>query len=619
MKNIFIHLRVHTNFSLAEGMLSFDYLSKFCRQNNQPAIAITDTSNMFGVLEFSINMVSKGIQPIIGMQVNISGTENLENCVGEVVLIAKNEIGYKNLLVLTSELSVNSNFDKFISYENLKHYKDGIILLTGGIENGFVGKPASLGNLKLVNDRLKILKDLFDDNLYIELQRHGIKSQVNAEKILLDSSHKFNLPLVATNDCFFENENKFNAHQVLTCIDKGLTISSNNRRLLTKEHYIKDSNKMISLFKDIPEAVENTVVIAQRCSFFAKTHEPILPKFPGLQNVSETEYLSNVSKEGLMKRFQVSNKKFTEKEKVIYENRLLNELNIINKMGFAGYFLIVYDFIRWSKDNNIPVGPGRGSGAGSIVAWSLNITDLDPIKWGLLFERFLNPDRISMPDFDIDFCQSKRDEVIRHVQNIYGNDRVAQIITFGSLQARGALRDVGRVLEIPYGKVDELCRLVPNNPASPTTLKEALDIEPKLSLAIQSGEEISQLFEISLKLEGLLKNAATHAAGLVIGDKPLVEIIPLYKDPKSNIPSTQYNMKYTELSGLVKFDFLGLKTLSILDMASSLLRETDSSFKLEDIPLDDVNTYKEISTGETTGIFQLESKGMRDVLSKLLK
>ena len=263
MKNIFIHLRVHTNFSLAEGMLSFDYLSQFCIKNNQPAIAITDTSNMFGVLEFSINMVSKGIQPIIGMQVNISGTENLENNVGEVVLIAKNETGYKNLLVLTSELSVNSNFDKFISYENLKYYKDGIILLTGGIENGFVGKPASLGNIKLVNDRLKILKDLFHDNLYIELQRHGIKSQINAEKILLDSSHKLNLPLVATNDCFFENENKFDAHRVLTCIDKGLTISSNNRRLLTKEHYIKDTNKMISLFEDIPEAVENTVIIAK--------------------------------------------------------------------------------------------------------------------------------------------------------------------------------------------------------------------------------------------------------------------------------------------------------------------------------------------------------------------
>ncbi|MFL2819383.1 MAG: DNA polymerase III subunit alpha [Candidatus Puniceispirillales bacterium] len=614
MKNIFIHLRVHTNFSLAEGMLSFDYLSKFCIQNNQPAIAITDTSNMFGVLEFSINMVSKGIQPIIGMQVNISGTENLENCVGEVVLIAKNEIGYKNLLVLTSELSVNSNFDKFISYENLKHYKDGIILLTGGIENGFVGKPASLGNLKLVNDRLKILKDLFDDNLYIELQRHGIKSQVNAEKILLDSSHKFNLPLVATNDCFFENENKFNAHQVLTCIDKGLTISSNNRRLLTKEHYIKDSNKMISLFKDIPEAVENTVVIAQRCSFFAKTHEPILPKFPGLQNVSETEYLSNVSKDGLMKRFQVSNKKFTEKEKDIYENRLLNELNIINKMGFAGYFLIVYDFIRWSKDNNIPVGPGRGSGAGSIVAWSLNITDLDPIKWGLLFERFLNPERISMPDFDIDFCQDRREEVIQYVRGRYGKDRVAQIITFGSLQAKAAIRDVGRVLEMPYGQVDKIAKLIPFIPSNPVTIQEAIDTEEALQKEISEDDQVEKLIETAIDIEGLNRHASTHAAGLVIGDRPLNQLVPLYKFSEEEIPATQFNMKFVEKAGLVKFDFLGLKTLTVLAKAETLIRKKYKKFVLNEISLDDPKTYEMLSTGATTGIFQLESAGMKDVL-----
>ena len=416
---------------------------------------------MFGVLEFSIEMVSNGIQPIIGIQVNISGVTNLDNSIGEVVLIAKNEIGYKNLLVLTSKLSNNSEFDKFINYEDLKNYRDGIILLTGGIENGFVGKPASLGNIKLVNERLGVLKELFENNLYIELQRHGIKSQINAEKILLDASENFDLPLVATNDCFFENENKFNAHQVLICIDKGLTISSKNRRLLTKEHYLKDSKKMVSLFEDIPVAIENTVIIAKRCSFFVKTHEPILPKFPGLAKISETDFLSDISKKGLMKRFEFSPEKFTDQAKDNYLDRLTNELNIINKMGFAGYFLIVYDFIKWSKNNNITFGPGRGSGAGSIVAWSLNITDLDPIRWGLLFERFLNPERISMPDFDIDFCQDRREEVIQYVRERYGKDRVAQIITFGSLQAKAAIRDVGRVLEMPYGQVDKIAKLIP--------------------------------------------------------------------------------------------------------------------------------------------------------------
>ena len=617
MKNIFVHLRVHSNFSLAEGMLSIDYLSEFCRSNNQPAIAITDTSNMFGVLEFSINMVSKGIQPIIGIQVNISGLSSSENSIGEVVLIAKNEIGYRNLLVLTSELSTSSDFEKFISFENLKTYKDGIIVLTGGIENGFIGKPASLGNTKLVNDRLKILKELFYDNLYIELQRHGIKGQIDAEKILLDSSENFDLPLVATNDCFFENENKFNAHQVLTRIDKGLTISSNSRRLLTKEHYLKDTNKMISLFQDIPEAIENTVNIAKRCSFFAKTHEPILPKFPGLKNIDENDYLFDISNKGLMKRFQFSIKKFTDQEKETYQNRLTKELNIINKMGFAGYFLIVYDFIKWSKDNNIPVGPGRGSGAGSIVAWSLNITDLDPIKWGLLFERFLNPERISMPDFDIDFCQDRREEVIKYVRERYGKDRVAQIITFGSLQAKAAIRDVGRVLEMPYGQVDKIAKLIPFIPSNPLTIQEAIDTEESLQKEISEDEQVDHLIKTAINIEGLNRHVSTHAAGLVIGDRPLNQLVPLYKFNEEEIPATQFNMKFVEKAGLVKFDFLGLKTLTVLAKAEALIRKKDKNFNLDKILLDDSATYEMLSSGSTTGIFQLESAGMKDVLMGL--
>ena len=614
MKNTFVHLRVHSNFSLAEGMLSFDYLSKFCRNNLQPAIAITDTSNMFGALEFSLEMVSKGIQPIIGIQVNIAESNENEIDVGEVVLIAKNEIGYKNLLALTSQLNNNIDYKKFITWQNLKNHNDGLILLTGGIETGFIGKPASLENTTLVTKRLKILKKLFQDNLYIELQRHGLKNQIISEKILIDAAENFNLPIVATNDCFFENPQKFNSHQVLTCIDKGLTISSSNRRLLTPEHYLKDSSSMISLFKDIPEAIENTIVIAKRCSYFAKTHKPILPKYPGLKDISENDFLYKISEEGLKGRINCLNIKFTTEEELKYFKRLKLELSIINEMGFSGYFLIVYDFIKWSKDNNIPVGPGRGSGAGSIVAWALKITDLDPIKWGLLFERFLNPERVSMPDFDIDFCQDRREEVIQYVRNRYGHDRVAQIITFGSLQAKAAIRDVGRVMEMPYGHVDKIAKLIPFIPSKPMTIQEAIESEDALKQEISENEQVEQLIKTAIDLEGLNRHASTHAAGLVIADKPLSELVPLYKFNEEEIPATQFNMKFVEKAGLVKFDFLGLKTLTILSKAEMLIKAKDKKFNLSDISLDDKKTFEMLSSGSTTGVFQLESAGMKDVL-----
>ena len=614
MKDLFIHLRLHSNFSLAEGMLSFDFISKFCIENNQPAIAITDTFNLFGALEFSLKMLSCGIQPIIGIQVNICQNGNDAKDIGEVVLIAKNEIGYKNLLFLTSRISNSENYHKFINSNELEKYKDGLILLTGGVENGFLGKPASLNNAKLTNDRLQFLKKLFHDNLYIELQRHGIKSQIIAEKILINLADKNDIPIVATNDCYFENENKFDAHQVLTCIDKGQTISSDDRRILTKEHYLKDPKKMISLFKDIPEAIKNTTIIAQRCSFFVKTRKPMLPKFPGLKNISETDYLSNISNQGLENRLSSSSMNFSATEINNYKNRLKKELKIINEMGFAGYFLIVYDFIKWSKDNNIPVGPGRGSGAGSIVAWSLNITDLDPIRWGLLFERFLNPERISMPDFDIDFCQFRREEVIEYVRNRYGIDRVAQIITFGSLQAKAAIRDVGRVLEMPYGQVDRIAKLIPFIPSKPITIQEAIDNDDILKNEIAENEQVQNLIETAINIEGLNRHVSTHAAGLVIGDRSLDELLPLYKFNEGEIPATQFNMKFVEKAGLVKFDFLGLKTLTVLSKAETLIKEKYKNFNLSQISLEDENTFKMLSTGSTTGVFQLESAGMKDVL-----
>ncbi len=614
MKNLFIHLRLHSNFSLAEGMLSFEDLSKFCIENNQPAIAITDTNNLFGALEFSLKMTSYGIQPIIGIQMNISQNGKDDKDTGEVVLLAKNEKGYKNLLFLTNSFSSNENYEKFIDGIELEKYRDGLLLLTGGVENGFLGKPASLNNLKLVKERLKYLKNIFNDNLYVELQRHGIKSQLIAEKNLIDLAYEYDVPLVATNDCFFQNEDKFEAHQVLTCIDKGLTISSDNRRMLTKEHYLKDPKKMISLFKDIPEAIENTIVIAKRCSFFLKEINPILPKYPGLENISEADYLLKISFKGLVERFNLSTTKFTDDEKINYKNRLDKELKIINEMGFAGYFLIVYDFIKWAKENDIPVGPGRGSGAGSIVAWSLSITDLDPIRWGLLFERFLNPERISMPDFDIDFCQDRREEVIDYVRNRYGKDKVAQIITFGSLQAKAAIRDVGRVLEMPYGQVDKIAKLIPFVPSKPITIQEAIDTNDVLKNEIVKNEQVQNLIETATNVEGLNRHVSTHAAGLVIGDKPLYELLPLYKFNEDEIPATQFNMKFVEKAGLVKFDFLGLKTLTFLSKAEALIRLKDKNFDLSKISLNDKKTYEMLSTGSTTGIFQLESAGMKDVL-----
>jgi DNA polymerase-3 subunit alpha len=614
MKQNFIHLRNHSNFSLAEGMLSFDYLSKFCIENFQPAIAITDTSNMFGVLEFSLKMVSLGIQPIIGIQVEIAESSFDEINVGEVVLIAKNDQGYKNLLKISSNFTTNSQFKKIVSYNDLKKYHDGLILLTGGVEKGFIGYPASIANRKIVHIRLKLLQEIFDDNLYIEIQRHGMSTEDVSEALLLNAAKDLNLPIVATNDCYFQSPDKYYSHQILTCIDKGLTISSPNRRVLTREHYLKNTDQMTDLFKDLPEAIENTIIIAKRSSFLVKGHKPILPRFPDLDNITENDYLIKISLEGLEKRFQMSLENFSSDKKSTYNERLKNELDIINNMGFSGYFLIVYDFIKWSKDNNIPVGPGRGSGAGSIVAWALQITDLDPMKWGLLFERFLNPERVSMPDFDIDFCQDRRGEVIDYVRNRYGHDRVAQIITFGSLQAKAAIRDVGRVMEMSYGHVDKIAKLIPLIPANPLTIQEAINSEELLRKEMSDNDQVKNLLLTAIDLEGLNRHVSTHAAGLVIGDRPLNELVPLYKLNDEEMPATQFNMKFVEKAGLVKFDFLGLKTLTILSKAESLIKKKQEKFNLSNILLNDVKTYEMLSTGDTIGVFQLESAGMRDVL-----
>jgi DNA polymerase-3 subunit alpha len=443
--------------------------------------------------------------------------------------------------------------------------------------------------------------------------RHTLPAEAKIEPELIELAYDRGLPLVATNEVFFSDEGMFEAHDVLLGIAEGTTVSNQNRRRLTREHRFKSAAEMAALFADLPEAIANTLVIAQRCAYMPENRKPILPAFTSDTGADEVTELARLAELGLTKRMAVA--KFADEQ--VYIDRLAFELNVISKMGFAGYFLIVADFIQWAKNNGIPVGPGRGSGAGSVVAWALTITDLDPIRFGLLFERFLNPERVSMPDFDIDFCQERRDEVIRYVQQRYGNDRVAQIITFGKLQARAVLRDVGRVLEMPYGQVDKISKLVPNNPANPVTLQQAIDGESQLRDMRRDDEQVARLLSIGLKLEGLYRHASTHAAGVVISDRPLEQLVPLYRDPRSDMPVTQFNMKYVENAGLVKFDFLGLKTLTVLAQAIEILKRRGIELDLERLPLDDEATFQMLMRGDVTGVFQLESSGMRDVLRRL--
>jgi DNA polymerase-3 subunit alpha len=457
----------------------------------------------------------------------------------------------------------------------------------------------------------------------MEIQRHGMDQQRKSESILLDLAYKHNVPIVATNDCYFDIEEMHEAHNILLCIAESNTITNPARRQLTKEHRFKSADEMRQLFSDLPEAIENTLIICQRCSYMPRTMDPILPKYVSENGNNEETELQKMAENGLKRRLADHQFQFgvgsgsAAQMRDSYFSRLKMELEVITKMGFPGYFLIVADFIQWAKKEGIPVGPGRGSGAGSLVAWSLQITDLDPIRWGLLFERFLNPERISMPDFDIDFCQDRRGEVIDYVQRKYGNDKVAQIITFGKLQAKAVVRDVGRVLEMPYSQVDKISKLIPNNPANPVTLAEAISSESELRKLRDEDSTVNKLLQISLKLEGLYRNASTHAAGIVIGDRPLKELVPLYRDPRSEMPATQFNMKWVETAGLVKFDFLGLKTLSVLQRAVELLNAREIEIDLNQIPLNDKLTYEMISSADSTGVFQLESSGMRDVLRKM--
>ncbi|MGD9738661.1 MAG: DNA polymerase III subunit alpha [Bauldia sp.] len=625
----FVHLRVHSAYSLLEGALPLKTLVKLAVADQMPALGLTDTGNLFGALEFSDYMSAAGVQPIIGCQLAVDFADGFEPSkrnrgqgphLADLVLLAGTAEGYANLVRLVSRSFIDTEIGlkPHVRFERLAEMSSGLFALTGGI-SGPVDQALLAARGDTAEARLQGLRAAFGDRLYVEIQRHGLQDEITVEPDLVDLAYAHGLPIVATNEPFFPRPEDFEAHDALIAIADGAVIAEDDRRRLTAEHWFKPRAEMVQLFADLPEATANSVELALRCTYRPVNRKPILPRFagkdadPATADEIEADELRRAAAEGLTARLAAQGVApgATEEQ---YRARLDYELSVIIRMKYQGYFLIVADFIQWAKSQRIPVGPGRGSGAGSLVAWATTITDLDPIRFGLIFERFLNPERVSMPDFDIDFCQDRRDEVLRYVQQKYGDDRVAQIITFGTLQARAVLRDVGRVLQMPYGQVDRLTKLVPSNPANPVTLAQAEADEPRLKQARADEPVVGRLLDIGQKLEGLFRHASTHAAGIVIADRPLEQMVPLYRDPRSIMPVTQFNMKWVEQAGLVKFDFLGLKTLTVLDAAVKLLRKRGIELDLATIPLDDKKTFEMLARGEAVGIFQLESGGMRRAL-----
>ncbi len=613
----FVHLRCHSSYSLSEGAIKADKLAALAAAAKMPAVAIGDTANLFGALEFSQACASRGVQPIVGCQVAISRTDGVRLDPDPVLLLSQNAAGFANLQRLSSRgfLDTEPGLRPQVSIDLLGAYAEGLILLTGG-GSGPLFRLLRDGQDAEARRLLATLADIFGDRLAVELHRLGLAHEAAVEPRMIALADTMGLPLVATNEVFFATPAMHLAHDALLCIAEGRTMAEPDRRRVSPEAWFKPAADMRALFSDLPEACDNTLAIARRCAVMAETRKPLLPACPKVRlGQTEAETLRAMAVEGLALRMDAAHADVA--TRVTYAERMDFELGVIEGMGFPGYFLIVADFIQWAKAQDIPVGPGRGSGAGSVAAWALTITDIDPLPWGLLFERFLNPERVSMPDFDIDFCQDRRDEVIQYVRREYGADRVAQIITFGKLQARAAVRDVGRVLAMPFGQVNRVAELIPNNPAKPVTLQQAIDGEPRLQAMRADDEAVRRLLEIALQLEGLYRHASTHAAGVVIGDRALVDLVPVYRDVKSDALVTQFSMKYVEQAGLVKFDFLGLTTLTILKRAVGYLRARGIDVDLDRLPLDDEATYAMLARGDAGGVFQFESPGMRDVLRQM--
>ena len=620
----YVHLRTHTEHSLLEGAVPVKKLVDLCVKARMPAVAVTDTNNMFAALEFSVTAIGAGVQPILGCQISIAHDPaqpgEKPRLPAPIVLLAQTEAGYMNLMRLNTRLYIDgamtgsANLPQ-VTLDELAQNADGLICLTGG-PDGPLGRFHAAGQQTRARAILERLAQIYPNRLYIELQRHPgpggalPETESLAERGAIDLAYELGLPIVATNDVYFPKTEMYEAHDALICIAEGAYVDQQQpRRRLTPQHYFKSEAEMVALFADLPEALENTVEIARRCTYAAQKRKPILPKFAD----DEVNELRRQANEGLQARLKVIPHSATPEE---YQARLDFELGIIEKMGFPGYFLIVADFIKWAKDHHIPVGPGRGSGAGSLVAYALTITDLDPLRYALLFERFLNPERVSMPDFDIDFCMDRREEVITYVQGKYGRDKVAQIITFGALLSKAAVRDVGRVLQLSYGQVDKLSKMIPVEGVKPVSITKALADEPRLREA-KKEEVVARLLDYAEKIEGLYRNASTHAAGVVIGDRPLDQLVPLYRDPRSDMAATQFNMKWVEAAGLVKFDFLGLKTLTVIQNAMELLALRGISFDINLIPLDDKPSYELYASAKTVAVFQVESSGMMDALRRM--
>jgi len=617
----FIHLRVRSIYSVGEGAIEIKALPKLCAARGYPAVAVTDANALFGALEFSETAAKAGVQPIIGLSLALAYSPpdrpgERAPAPAEIVLLAQDEAGYLNLMALSSQAYVEAAEGvRAVDPDTLAAHGAGLICLTGGAD-GPLGRLAQAGKPEAAAALLDRLEAIFADRLYVEIQRHGdgddprTAAEAATEPFFVAEAYARDLPLVATNDAHFPDAAMYDAHDAFLCVGAGAYVAQENRRRLTPEHWFKPAAAMAALFADLPEAAANTVEIARRCAFRPRTRAPILPRFAE----DEVQELRRQAREGLAARLAAAPGVAPGET---YAERLDYELGVIERMEFPGYFLIVADFIKWAKAQGIPVGPGRGSGAGSVVAWALTITDLDPLRYGLLFERFLNPERVSMPDFDIDFCMDRREEVITYVQRKYGRDRVAQIITFGAMLSKAAVRDVGRVLQMPYGQVDRLSKMIPVEGVKPVSVARARKEEPRLQEAERTEPAVKELLDIAEKVEGLLRNASTHAAGVVIGDRPLQQLVPLYRDPRADMPATQFNMKWVEQAGLVKFDFLGLKTLTVIKNAVDLLALRGVTVDIGAIPIDDAKTYALYARADTVAVFQVESAGMRDALRQL--
>lgn len=617
----FVHLRVKSSYSLLEGAVRPYELAALAHENGMPAVAVTDVNNLFGTYELSDTLAKKGIQPIVGCQVSVeldgapaataSGSRRKPPA---IALLVQNDVGYENLSKLLSAAFLGAEPGDWphVKAEGLAKHAEGLICLTGGL-GGPVNRLLVEGQVSAADATVAKLQEIFGDRLYVELQRHGLAEERAAEDKLIDIAYARRLPLVATNDVHFGKPDMYEAHDALLCIADSAFVSQEDRRRVTREHRFKSAAEMAAQFADLPEAIENTIEIARRCAFRPKKRNPILPKFVPESGRTPEDELKEQALAGLKEKLAQHGMHADEKT---YLERLEFELSTIIRMDFAGYFLIVSDFMKWTRGQGIPVGV-RGSGATSLVAWSLDITNLDPIRFGLLFERFLNPERISMPDFDIDFCQERRDEVVRYVRDKYGRDRVAHIMALGSLQARAAVRDAGRVLQMPLGLVDRIAKLVPNPPGKPVSMSDAIEGEPRLQQIAEQEPTAQRLFSIVEKVEGLYRHASTHPAGVVIGDRPLDEIVPLYRDPRSEMPVTQFDYEDAEKAGLVKFDFLGLKTLTVIAKAEELLKKRGIELDTQNIEFEDKASYEMLSRGDSVGVFQLEGAGMRDLLRKM--